>query len=320
MVEWPPVEQLRSRTTLEVLAQVHAALDRSPVASAPVSIYSLLQSLPGEGADVFDRFAELRYISAGRLRPIVKEDERLMLVAAYAPDAGAAALRGPLDAIDADLRKIEGQHPGYQLHLTGFAVLATYRTTPMIMNLLTGLSMELVIIFAVISLVLRSLPLGLLSIPSNVFPMLATAAALVLIGWPLQYATVLAFNICLGIAVDDTVHFLSRYKRELAMTGDRLLAIRGSFQAVAPVMVTQTVLMLSGFGAGLFCSIPTIRAFSACSCTALLLALASEVLIVPSMLLCLARIAGKNTLRAAGDLPANESLAAATEFAVTPIK
>jgi predicted RND superfamily exporter protein len=164
----------------------------------------------------------------------------------------------------------------------------------MIMNLLTGLSLELIVIGAVISLVLRSFKLGAISLPSNVFPLLATAAALVMFGWPLQYASVLAFNICLGIAVDDTVHFLSRFKRELAATGDRQRAVRNSFRAVGPVMVTQTILMISGFGAGLFCTIPTIRAFSACSCIALLLALASEMLIMPALLLCLPRI-GKQT-------------------------
>jgi len=162
------------------------------------------------------------------------------------------------------------------------------------MNLLTGLALELIVIGAVISLALRSLRLGAISLPSNVFPLLATAAALVMLGWPLQYASVLAFNICLGIAVDDTVHFLSRFRRELAASGDRHVAVRKSFNAVGPVMVTQTILMISGFGAGMFCSIPTIRAFSACSCAALLLALASEMLIMPALLLCLPGIAARD--------------------------
>jgi len=286
LVEWPESESVQSPQTLDALSDAHAALNSSGIASSPLSFYTLLQSLPGEGDDLSARYGHLQYVPARMLQSIVNEEHRLALITAYAPDAGAAALREPLDALDAQLRRIEERHSGYRLHLTGFAVLATYRTTPMIMNLLTGLSMELLIIGAVISLVLRSLRLGLLSLPSNLFPLLATAALLVLSGLPLQYATVLAFNICLGIAVDDTVHFLSRYKSELAATGDRCSAVRNSFRAVAPVMVTQTILMITGFGAGMFCSIPTIRAFSACSCAALLLALASELLIAPALLLC----------------------------------
>jgi predicted RND superfamily exporter protein len=99
---------------------------------------------------------------------------------------------------------------------------------------------------------------------------------------------VLAFNICLGIAVDDTVQFLNRYRRELAVDHDRQAAIRRTFRAVAPVMVTTTILMLAGFGAGLACSIPTIQAFSAFSCLALVFALLSEAVILPALLFCLA--------------------------------
>src|SRR6185369_11888855 len=244
LVEWPENERLRSQETFDVLADVHRAIETSSVGKSPVSIHSLLSNLGGGGKDSPAHFDELKYLPADRLRSIVSEDNRLALVSAYAPDAGAATMRGPLDRLTTDLRAIQQRHPDYQVHLTGFAILATYRTTPMITNLLTGLSLELIVIGAVISLVLRSARLGAISLPSNVFPLLATAAALVVFGWPLQYASVLAFNICLGIAVDDTVHFLSRFKRELAATGDRHLAVRRSFRAVGPVMVTQTILMI----------------------------------------------------------------------------
>jgi predicted RND superfamily exporter protein len=293
LVQWPENERLSSEATFDVLAEVHRAIENSAVAKSPVSIHSLLASLGGEREQTA-RFDQLKYVPADRLRSVVNEDQRLALVSAYAPDAGAASLRKPLDELSAELQAVQQRHPGFHVHVTGFAILATYRTTPMIMNLLTGLSLELIVIGAVISLVLRSLKLGAISLPSNVFPLLATAAALVIFGWPLQYASVLAFNICLGIAVDDTVHFLSRFQRELAATGDRQLAVRNSFRAVGPVMVTQTVLMISGFGAGLFCTIPTIRAFSACSCTALLLALASEMLIMPALLICLPGVTSRN--------------------------
>lgn len=301
LVEWPEQEELSSRRTIDVLAAVHRAIDDNPISSAPVSLYSLLQNLPGEG-DPFERIGELRYIQRDRLRSIVYEEERMALVTAYVPDAGATALGQPLEALSGALREIERENPGYQLHLTGFAIMAAYRTTPMIMNMLTGIVLELFIIVGIISLVLRSFWLGLLSLPSNIFPMVATAAGLVMVGMPLRYASVLAFNICLGIAVDDTVHFLSRYQRELSASGDREAAIRSSYRAVGPVMVTQTILMLCGFGAGLFCTIPTIRAFSGCACVALLLALLSESLILPPLLFCLAWFPGKRATSQAMNL------------------
>ena len=63
------------------------------------------------------------------------------------------------------------------------------------------------------------------------FASCATVATIVLLGWKLQYATVLALNICLGIAVDDTVHFLSRYRDDVRKTGNRIEAVRLSFRS-----------------------------------------------------------------------------------------
>lgn len=296
MVEWPADKKLQSPETLAILQEVHDAVAGTDMwierdnngRAPPLSILTVLETLPGPADDVAAKFKELEYVPADRLRALVREDRRLALVTANVPDIGAAALRRPLDGLERKLDEIERSHAGYRIMPTGFAIVSTYRTTPMIMDLFQGLSLEVVVIFAVISLLLRSPVIGVLSLPSNLFPLLATVATIVVLGWKLQYATVLALNICLGIAVDDTVHFLTEYRQELRRTGDRRQAVYRSFASVAPVMVTTTVLMLTGFGAGLFCTIPTIRAFSGGSCLALLFALASECLVLPTLLFCLA--------------------------------
>jgi predicted RND superfamily exporter protein len=280
------------------LQEVHAVIENAQWGpggkgeAAPLSILTILDTLPGSADDRGAQFKELQYVPADRLRSLVREDRRLALVTANVPDAGAAALKGPLDRLEQELGRVERSHPGYGVYPTGFAIVSTYRATPMILDLFEGLSLEVVVIFAVIALLLRSPLLGVLSLPSNLFPLLATVTTVVLLGWKLQYATVLALNICLGIAVDDTVHFLSRYRDELRRTGDRRSAVRISFRDVAPVMATTTVLMLTGFGAGLFSTIPTIRSFSGGSCLALVFALASECLVLPTLLYCLADTAG----------------------------
>ena len=290
VVEWPEQQSLRSPELLAVLTETHAAIAHASIAGAPFSLLTVLESMPTKPGDLGERFAELRHVPQEKLRSVVREDRRLTLVAANVPDAGAAALRGPLDRLDRDLTKIERRHPGYRLFATGFAVASTYRTSAMIADLLEGLSMEVFVIFVVITVALRSVPLGLLSLPSNLFPLLATIVVMQWFGLKLQYSTVLALNICLGIAVDDTVHFLSRYRQELRLDGDRRGALKRSFRVVAPVMAATTLLMLTGFGAGLFCSIPTVRDFSLCACTALVLALLSEAVILPTALLCVARL------------------------------
>jgi len=289
LVEWPHAQRLDSPETNVVLQEIHAALAKSSILGKPTSILTVLDSLPAAEGGLAERFDDLRLVPREKLRSLVAEERRMALVAANVPDAGAAALREPLDVLDRDLAAIEQRHPDYRLAATGFAVASTYRAGAMITDLLEGLSAEVFVILIVISCALRSWQLGLLSLPSNLFPLLATIFTAQALGLKLQYSTVLALNICLGIAVDDTVHFLSRYRRELKLDGDRQAAAKRTFRAVAPVMGATTLLMLTGFGAGLFCSIPTVRDFSICACTALILALVSEVVVMPTALLCVAR-------------------------------
>jgi len=61
--------------------------------------------------------------------------------------------------------------------------------------------------------------------------------------------SVCAFTVCLGIAVDDTIHFLTRYKEELTKTDDQQLAIRKAFIGVGTALVMTTIVLVVGFAA-----------------------------------------------------------------------
>ena len=78
-------------------------------------------------------------------------------------------------------------------------------------DLATSLSTAGVVIFLVMSLAYRSLRIGLISIIPNVLPLAVTAMVLLLFGYPLSLTSVCAFVVCVGIAVDDTIHFLTRF-------------------------------------------------------------------------------------------------------------
>ena len=78
----------------------------------------------------------------------------------------------------------------------------------------------------VLALAYRSWRIGLISFFPNAFPLAVTGTWLVFAGYNLELVSVCAFTVCLGIAVDDTIHFLSRYEEERQKTDDRDAAIR----------------------------------------------------------------------------------------------
>jgi predicted RND superfamily exporter protein len=97
-------------------------------------------------------------------------------------------------------------------------------------------------------LLMRSVRLGLLAMIPNVVPVLLAVG---LMGWwgvQLDFATVMVAGIALGIAVDDTIHYLARFRHELAADGDRAAATQRTLTTVGQAMVTTSVVLCLGFG------------------------------------------------------------------------
>lgn len=155
----------------------------------------------------------------------------------------------------------------------------------MIRDLARSLGAAALFIFLVIGIALRSASLGIISIVPNVFPLAGTGALLALAGAPLQFTSVLVFTVCLGIAVDDTIHFLVHFRREMKTGRDIQAAIRGSIASVGHVMIITTLILIAGLCVLLLSGMPTLRLFGLLSIVALGLALLADLFFLPALLL-----------------------------------
>jgi predicted RND superfamily exporter protein len=140
------------------------------------------------------------------------------------------------------------------------------------------------IILFVLAVAYRSVRIGLISVVPNVFPLVATGALLVVLGEPLFIASVCAFTVCLGIAVDDTIHFLSRYEQMLAESADVNDAIRKTYLSVGTPMVMTTVILVSGFATVLMSDLPAHRTFGAMASATIGTAIVGDLVALPAML------------------------------------
>ena len=154
----------------------------------------------------------------------------------------------------------------------------------MIGTLARSLALAAVLIFVVIMVMLRSVRLGLVSLLPNAFPLVATAALLVWVGQPLQYASVVVFSIALGIAVDDTIHLLNSFQRARRMGHDPTTALRYSLTLTGRAVIATTMLLVAGFGTLVLSGLPGTRLFGGLTCAALLFALVGDLVLLPAML------------------------------------
>ena len=156
----------------------------------------------------------------------------------------------------------------------------------MIVDLSRSLALAALVIFAVISMSYRSVRFGLLSLLPNTLPLVCAAAVLWLHGGALELAAVTTFSVCLGIAVDDTIHLISRYCVERRKTQDMHDAVRRAAGKVGAALTVTTLTLVGGFGSGLLSELPAMRLFSLLACVALATALAADVLVLPALILC----------------------------------
>jgi predicted RND superfamily exporter protein len=285
VVEWPEGEAIDSARTVAVLQDVEAAVAASGFTGPPMSALNFLRAFAREPArHLGDGWRYVAAMPADVRDRWIRSDLRMTVVSASVPDSGAATLAPHFDDLEARVDRIAARHPGYVLRATGMAMVTADTSLSMIANLGQGLGAAALAIFAIIAIGTRSLRLGVISILPNVLPLAGTACVLYTAGLPLQYISAAAFCICLGLATDDSIHFLSAFRRARGEGRDVDEAVRASLRSVGTVMITTSLLLASGFSTLMTSELPTVRRFGALSCTILLFSIAGDLVVMPALL------------------------------------
>jgi len=140
------------------------------------------------------------------------------------------------------------------------------------------------IVFLILTIAFRSLRLGLIAIVPNLLPLLASATYMVLVKHPLEVVSVCCFTICLGIAVDDTIHFVSRYLEESKRGGTVESIIKRSFREVGTGIIMTTIVLIAGFCSVLTSDTRDHRIFAELGLVTLISALLCDMFLLPALL------------------------------------
>ena len=275
--------------SLAAIAAVHDVVAADPLIRATWSLKDVVDwyrsgTAPADGLADFlnahrDRFA----------RQVIGADGRTALVTGYFPNADASVLLPAVDRIDAALDAVRAAHPGLSAVVTGFDVVAARASTDMIAQLNISLLAAVGVIIVVIGIALRSLRAGLIGLLPNVLPIALGGAFLYVAGFGLQFTSVIAFTISFGIAVDSTIHMFNRYRLATLMAPSTEDALRETLLTIGPVLIVSTVVLVLGLGTTITSLLPTVRLYGYVSVLVLVAALAADLLVLPAMLLLVAR-------------------------------
>ncbi len=282
-VDQPDDTKMLTPLAVEVLAKVHTVLAQNAQTHRAFSILNLLDSMPAAlGFD--DKIEELDLLPESALSRLLSDDYKRLVVTASVADHGSMVLEPLFTQIEQQLSSIGQQYPGYQISLNGLFVASSRVGHSVIPELANSLIFALIVIFIAITLSMRSIKLGLISIVPNILPTSLICALLHFSSIPLQYITVLAFTVCLGVSVDDTIHYLFRYRLLRQKDLDTIAAIKVCNQQIGRALITTTIVISAGMAVLLLSASMVTRQFGLISTTAVIIALFADLIILVALL------------------------------------
>lgn len=172
-----------------------------------------------------------------------------------------------------------------EFNLTGTPHLIDKHLSYLSVSLVKGLGISVLIVALIIGLIYRSLSIILISIVVNVIPLIFIAGLMGFLGIELKTSTSIIFTIAFGIAVDDTIHFLGKFKHELMKGKSKVYALKRSFLTTGKAMILTTLILCSGFLLLIFSSFLGTFYLGLLLCIALFVALIADLTILPVLLL-----------------------------------
>jgi predicted RND superfamily exporter protein len=216
------------------------------------------------------------------------EDGRKARIQFKLRDVGAQATMRFLEMLDETIEAEVGDDATVKVSFTGDAYTGSRGQSAVVNDLLGSLFVAVVVIFLLLAFFFRSIRLGLLSIPPNLIPLIATMAYMVWREIPLNVSTVIIFSISLGLAVNGTIHVLARFREEMHTGIGREAALVRAARGTGRAIVISCVTLMAGFSVLLLSSFVPVRNFGELIAVTIGGCLVATLIVLPPLL----RVAG----------------------------
>ena len=169
--------------------------------------------------------------------------------------------------------------------ITGIVPLLMDMQGYLIESQIKTFSLAFILIFICIALLLKSARIGMMSMIPNLIPIVITLGVMGYVGINLDVATIMIASVAIGISVDDTIHFLYRFKEEFRKDGDHYLAIQRTLSGVGRALIFTTIVATCGFLVFCLSSFKAIQYFGLLTGITMVSAIVADLLILPSYIL-----------------------------------
>ncbi|MCI5055793.1 MAG: MMPL family transporter [Flavobacteriales bacterium] len=196
------------------------------------------------------------------------------------PDYGGQFMRKAYDELLSKCQRNE-----LSIKITGTAFLIDITNETLVNDVIKGLVIAILIVSIILGLIYKSLKMIVISILPNLFPLIAVGAIMALANIDLKISTSIVFTIAFGIAVDDTIHFMTKLKLELNKGKSLLYAIKRCYLSTGKAIVLTSVILGGGFISLIFSNFNSIYYIGLLIGLALLMAVLADLVLLPCLLM-----------------------------------
>ncbi len=214
---------------------------------------------------------------------ILSSDRGRARILALTTDAGGREFLRARAELEATARTLFAG-TGIVAEVTGDGMLAADGVDKLITDLLKSLVLMLGVILATMMVLLRDVRQTLVATLPNLVPLVFILGTLGIIGADLQTSNIVSFTIAVGLAVDDTIHFIMRYREERRSGVGVDEAIRRTFRGAGHAIVLTSILLILGFGVLTFSQLTSTYFFGLLACVTMTAALLGDLMILPALL------------------------------------
>lgn len=214
---------------------------------------------------------------------LVDLEQRQARVTFRARNSSATAGGALLDDIAAHAR--DTLPPGAHLVPAGYVPLYVRMIDHLVHGQVVSVSITFAVVLVVIGALFRSARYALLALPPNLLPIVGTLGFMGHAGIDLDASTVLIASISLGIAVDDTIHFLFKFRARAAATGDAARAVDETLRTTGVAITTTSLVLALGFAVICLAEVKSVAVFGLLTAVTMVSALVGELFVTPAVIL-----------------------------------
>ncbi len=173
--------------------------------------------------------------------------------------------------------------------MTGTALLVDKNNESLAMNMTMGLSIAFLLIALIIGFLFKSVKMAVISLIPNIIPLAFIGGLMGFVGTNINLSTSIIFTIAFGIAVDDTIHFLSKFKLEQQKGKSIMYSLKRTYLSTGKAIVLTTLILCGGFVSLIFSDFKSTFLIGSYVSLILFVAVITDMILLPVLILNLTK-------------------------------